>query len=281
MDVQRYLRGRCGQTAAGIHLQWFAAEDEGRTEEPTPYRLRRAREEGSVARSVELPAAFVLLAGVLTLAVMARSLVAGAVDLLRVFLSQASTLDVTRDPAVVAMALRSLIRLAAPVAVAAFLAALASNLVQTGVRFTVAPILPDLRRIALRPGRHLRRALCSAEAGFTLAMSILKVMLVGGIAYLNIRAEMESLVGMAGAALSPSLEHVAGIAVRIAVQTAVALLLVGAADYLFRRRAHRQALRMSRREVAEERRQLDGDPLVRRRLRERGREVHRIRRWPT
>ena len=37
-----------------INLQWFAAEDEGRTEEPSELRLRKAREEGRVAKSQEL-----------------------------------------------------------------------------------------------------------------------------------------------------------------------------------------------------------------------------------
>jgi hypothetical protein len=34
-----------------VHLQWFAAEDEGRTEEPSEHKLRKAREEGKVAKS--------------------------------------------------------------------------------------------------------------------------------------------------------------------------------------------------------------------------------------
>lgn len=260
------------------HLDgWFEAEHEGRTEEPTPYRLRRAREEGMVALSVELPAAFVLITSIITVAIMARSLVEGVLDLLRLFLSQAATLDVTSDPAVIVMALRSLIKLVAPVAVAAFMAALAANLLQVGIRFTVAPIIPDLRRIALRPGRQLRRTLFSAEAGFAVSTSLVKIVLVGGIAYLNIRADIAALTGMAGAPLVPSLSHVAALAFRIAVQTASTLLLMGVADYLFRRRRHRQTLRMSRHEVLEERRQLDGDPLVRRRLREHGREAYRIR----
>ena len=46
-----------------VHLQWFAAEDEGRTEEPTEHKLRKAREEGKVAKSVEVSSSLVLLFG--------------------------------------------------------------------------------------------------------------------------------------------------------------------------------------------------------------------------
>ena len=44
-----------------IDLQWFAAEDEGRTEDPTDYKIRKAREEGRVAKSQDINAALVLL----------------------------------------------------------------------------------------------------------------------------------------------------------------------------------------------------------------------------
>ena len=37
-----------------IDLQWFAAEDEGRTEEPSEYKLRKAREEGRIPKSQDL-----------------------------------------------------------------------------------------------------------------------------------------------------------------------------------------------------------------------------------
>lgn len=42
-----------------IDLQWFAAEDEGRTEEPSEYKLRKAREEGRIAKSSELNSSIV------------------------------------------------------------------------------------------------------------------------------------------------------------------------------------------------------------------------------
>ena len=43
-----------------LGLQWFAAEDEGRTEDPTEYKIRKAREEGRVAKSQDLNAALVV-----------------------------------------------------------------------------------------------------------------------------------------------------------------------------------------------------------------------------
>ena len=54
-----------------IDLQWFAAEEEGRTEEPSEYKLRKAREEGRVAKSQELNSAIVMLVTVIVLIIAA------------------------------------------------------------------------------------------------------------------------------------------------------------------------------------------------------------------
>ncbi|PKL07574.1 MAG: flagellar biosynthesis protein FlhB, partial [Spirochaetae bacterium HGW-Spirochaetae-7] len=52
---------------ARVHLQWFAPEDEGKTEEPTEYRLKKEREEGRVPKSPDLVAAIGLLLTTITL----------------------------------------------------------------------------------------------------------------------------------------------------------------------------------------------------------------------
>ena len=55
-----------------IDLQWFAAEDEGRTEEPSEYKLKKAREEGRVAKSQELGGALVMFVTVMVLIICAK-----------------------------------------------------------------------------------------------------------------------------------------------------------------------------------------------------------------
>lgn len=270
---------RAGRSPAGIRPRSFLAGDGERTEEPTAHRLRRAREDGMVVRSAELSAACVLLFGVAAVAATARPLLADAIDLVRFFLTEAAARDVTQDSTAVAIALRALVAMVAPVAAVAFLAGLGADLLQVGVRFSVRPITPDLRRVAPRPGRRLR-AVFTADTGFELAMAVVRVGLVGGVAALNIRAELATLAGMADAPLAPSLALVARLAFRIAVQSAAALLLAGAAALLWRRHRHRRALRMTPREVAEERRQLEGDARTRRGFAERSRQAWGRSPWP-
>jgi hypothetical protein len=82
------------QTIFDVHLQWFAAEDEGRTEEPTEHKLRKAREEGKVAKSVELSSSLVILFGIATLGLISSYFLRNVLSMLRFFLQHSTELDI-------------------------------------------------------------------------------------------------------------------------------------------------------------------------------------------
>ena len=82
-----------------IDLQWFAAEDEGRTEEPSEYKLEKARKEGRVAKSAELNSAFVMLLCVVLLIVFAPSMLKECAAIFRYYFSRCASSNVN-DPAI-------------------------------------------------------------------------------------------------------------------------------------------------------------------------------------
>jgi flagellar biosynthetic protein FlhB len=261
-------------TAFDVHLQWFAAEDEGRTEEPSEHKLRKAREEGKVAKSVEVTSAVMLLAGILTVAVLSGSMLRTLLAMLTWFFSNAASPNALSG-ALLRVFLGYLVRISLPLLVIMFIVAVAGNVIQVGFLFTSKPIVPDASRIVPRFGRWLQRAFGSTEALFNLAKSIIKVAVIAVIAYLNIRGEIPRLTRLALAPFFSAVALVSSIALRIVVEAAVLLLAFGALDYWFQRRQHLEALKMSRQEVKEERKMYEGDPLVRSRLRERMREIMR------
>jgi flagellar biosynthetic protein FlhB len=256
-----------------VPLQWFAAEDEGRTEEPTEHKLRKAREEGKVARSVELPSALVLLLGIATLAVISGYFLKNVAQMMRFFLLSSTALDITRDGGVANAFYSYFLRLVAPVLAVAFLAAIMGNVLQVGFLFSAKPITPDPNRIMPNLGRFFRRALFSGEAAFNLAKSLLKIVVIVLIAYLNVRAELVRIVKLGDVPWPLAFKLISSVAFRIIVESALALLALSLPDYLFQRRQHLEALKMSRQEIKEERRMYEGDPLVRSRLREKMREL--------
>lgn len=256
---------------AHVHLQWFAEADEVRTEPASELRMRSARESGQGFHSPELTAALVLLCGVTALALLGSSLIATSGAMVRHFLAGVGAAEVPEPAAIAPSAFGYVARLSVPVAAIGVAGALLGNLVQGGRRVAVRPVVPDLSRIVPRWRRFRQRAF-SVEAVFNLVKELLKVVVVGATAVYAIGTVLETLGGTSAAVAGAVL---AGAALRCGAQTAVALLGLALADYLFGRYRQRQRLRMSPREVRDERRRQEGDPAVRERLRGRMRELLR------
>ncbi len=257
---------------AGVHLQWFAPEDEGRTEDPTDRKIRKAREDGKVAKSGDVTSAVVMLFGLMALLILGQSIVKVSMDMLRYFISIASAGSQNSSVAITAVG-NYLLRLSLPVMAVCFLAAFLGNLVQVGFLFSTKPITPDLSKIAPNFGKWAQKSFYSAEAAFNLFKSIAKVIIIAALAYVNIKSEIPELTNAVKLTVYKSLILVAGIAFRLMVEVAILLLAFALPDYFFQRHQHKESLKMSKHEIKEEYKETEGDPLIKSRLRQRMQEV--------
>lgn len=257
-----------------IDLQWFAsAEDEGRTETPSEHKLRKAREEGRVAKSAEISGSLVLLIPVLTLAFSARHMLDTFMEMTRFYLLRATDGNIT-DPAVIRAFLRYFVILVAPVTVAAVVAAVASNVIQTrGFMFSMKPLSPQFNKIVPNVGRFFKRALFSAEGVFNLVKSLVKITVLAVVCYMSIRSELPKLIMMIEGGLFMSVSYIASLVFKLLLVSALFFLAISIPDYLFQRRQFMESLKMSKQEVKEEYKELEGDPLVKGRMKQRMREL--------
>jgi flagellar biosynthetic protein FlhB len=253
-----------------IDLQWFADQDESRTEEPTDIKLQRLREEeGQVPKSQELISALGLLIPALTILFLAPHMLRTCVEMVRFFLLRAVEMDSVQDRLVGGLMLQYLFRLTAPILAAAVAAALFSNLIQTGFIFTTKPLGPDFNRVLPRVGQFFTRTIFSMDGLFNLFKSVIKMVFIGAAAWFLIRADIEKLVNLQKAGLWLGFTTVAGLAARMLIVSALLLLLLAIPDYMFQRWRFRERNRMSRQEIKEERRQYESDPLIQNRIRQR------------
>jgi flagellar biosynthetic protein FlhB len=255
-----------------MDLQWFAAEDEGRTEEPSEYKLRKAREEGRVAKSQELVAALGLLFPALAILFLAPYILRTCVEMLRFYFLRINEIDVITDRLAAGVFFSYFVRLALPIVLTAFAAAIFSNIVQTGLLFTAKPLMPDFSKIVPRFGRYFQRTLFSMEGLFNFAKSIVKMAIIGIVAFFLIRSRIKELANLQTAGLWAGFTLVAGTAIRMLIISALFLLLLSIPDFMFQRWQHRESLKMTISEVKEERKMYEGDPHVRARIRRRMRE---------
>lgn len=261
------------ELALEIDLQWFAAEDEGRTEDPTEFKIRKAREEGRVAKSQELNGAIVLLLPVLALISFAPWMLNTFTEMLRFYLSRCTKMEVT-DPAVVQAFFHYFIMLVLPVTLTAMVAGVAANILQNGgFMFSIKPITPQFSKIVPNFGKFFSKALFSAEGLFNLAKSLVKVAVIVIVSYVSIKNEIPKLVTMLNSGLWQSVVFIASMTARLLLTAGFIFLVIAIPDYIFQRRQFMESLKMSKQEVKEEYKQMEGDPLVKSRLRQRMREL--------
>jgi flagellar biosynthetic protein FlhB len=257
-----------------IHLQWFSddAEEEGRTEQPTEHKLRRLREEGQVPKSQELVGAVTLFLPALLLLFLAPYMLRTCVEMLRFFFLRAAELDPTKDAIIVGAFFNYLLRLALPILIVAVFSAIFSNVVQVGFMFATKPLIPDFSKVLPRFGQFFKR-IFSIDGLFNFAKSIVKMLIIGGVAFFLIRSDINKLVNLQKAGLWLGLTTVASLAIRMLIISALLLLVLSIPDLLFQRWRFRERNKMSRQEMKEEMKMYEGDPQVRNRIRSRFRDL--------
>jgi flagellar biosynthetic protein FlhB len=257
----------------GMTLQWFAAEDEGRTEDPTEHKIKKAREEGKVAKSPDLSGSIVLLFSIVLLAIIGTTIVTSLADLMRYYLGNSAEIDITKDHQLGISILENFTNIALPIGVVAFIAALLGNIIQVGFLFSTKPIKPDFKRIAPNFAKYFKRTIFSTEAIYNLAKSFGKIIIIALIAFLNISADLPEIMNLVKKGFMDGFLRIAGTAFAILIEAAIVLLVLSAVDYMFQRKQHRDSLKMTKQEIKEERKTYEGDPLVKSRLRQRMREI--------
>lgn len=244
-------------------------EDLGeRTEQPTARRLAQARRRGQVAKSTDLSAAIDLGGAVVLLVALGGSLVASMVVTLRGVLDGQAPGDPLRVDGLTAAGwwVAGRIALAAvPLTLLVAVVAAVGQLIQVGWLVTFEPLRPRLDR--LNPITGLKR-LFSRRNLVKSAVNVGKLAIVIVVALLVVRRHIGLIPALPLMDLLPAVGAVGRMALELAVALLVLLVLLGLADLVYQRWQHIQDLKMTRQEVKEERRAMEGDPEIRgRRLR--------------
>ncbi|MCS7301632.1 MAG: EscU/YscU/HrcU family type III secretion system export apparatus switch protein, partial [Fimbriimonadales bacterium] len=242
--------------------------DEERTEQATPRKRQEARRKGQVARSAEINGAALFLALVLMLPLTMRW---GGERFLLAFQQQIQQAGALRLSD--AMLLSGL-ALLMPLMAAAFLTALVANAMQVGLYFTAQPLQPDLNRI--NPVRGFQR-LFSQRSAVELLKAVLKFALIAWVAWRTLQTETERLVSAAQLPVPHALAPMTDALYQVGLRVGALWLVLAILDYLYQRWDFEKSIRMSRYELKEEYKQMEGDPHLRARLRQRMREAVRQR----
>ena len=164
----------------------MAAEDEGRTEQPSEYKLEKARKEGRVAKSQEISGALVLLLCVVTIVFLARWFFSEIITVFKFYFTQCASADV-KNPAFLPAFFNIFIKCVLPIGLISAVSAVTANIVQTkGFIFSLKPIEPKFSKIVPKFGEYLKKTIFSMKGLFNVAKSFGKVIIICFVGYLFI-----------------------------------------------------------------------------------------------
>ncbi|HOF11462.1 MAG TPA: flagellar biosynthesis protein FlhB [Treponemataceae bacterium] len=250
-------------------LQWFAsAEEEGRTEKASEHKLRKAREEGRVAKSQEISAALVMLFPVIALVILAPWYLKKFIEILRFFFDRCTSPEVDLG-SFAYMFFRSMITMILPLGIIAMISGVLANIVQNrGFIFSTKPISPKFSKILPKFGEYFKKTLFSGQGAFNVLKSIVKVAFLFTMAFILIKNDLPKLLTLSNVNMWQGISHVAGMVAKLLIIAAVFFLVIAIPDYLVQRHQFMESMKMSKQEVKEEYKNLEGDPFVKGRIKQ-------------
>ncbi len=240
------------------------ADDMGeKTEAPSGRRLAEARNRGQIPKSMDLSGSVDLIAAVIITAYFGKDLMSNSLGLLRAILSGEAPgagdgLDGI-DELLVYTALHA-IRIAAPMLGLMFIAVYAGQIFQVGWLITTEPIMPKLDR--LNPLNGLKRLLGTRNVVKTL-ISFVKLILVCTVAVISIGRGMASLAVLPRFEILAGFAHMGQLLLDMIIWILLIMFIIGLADYVYQRWQHTKDLRMTKQEVKDEFKSMEGDPGMR------------------
>lgn len=240
--------------------------DQEKTEDATPRKREKAREEGQVAKSVELPSVIVLLAAVVTLS--------SAIGFINKKMQTLIIQSLSFDKVPVIDALET-VRLfyhytfiffitIAPVLLAAFTAALFSNFIQVG--FEVSWKAIEAKPDKLDPFKGFGR-IFSKKSAMELVKSILKILIIGFVAYSSVKGSFNEIFRLYDNSIEQIVIFILNDCFRMFLWVLIAMFVLALIDYGFQKWTFEEQLKMSKQEIKDEYKQTEGDPHVKSRIR--------------
>lgn len=247
----------------------MAEEETGqeKTEEPTPKRLKDAREKGDVARSKELTTTVLLLAAAIGLMVLGPRAGLGLERVMR------SSFDLDRrdlfDPAMMFEHLESAVveMLWAVLAFYAlvFIAAIIGPIALGGWNFSVKAMAPKASR--MDPLAGLKR-MFALKALIELVKALAKFLVVGSLCVVILLLQQPDLLSIGNEDMIPAMRHGLDVLSWAILWMCATMILIAAVDIPFQLHDHNKKLKMTLQEVKDEMKNTEGKPEVKGRIRQ-------------
>ena len=237
----------------------MAGAKDGKTEKPTPKKLRDARKDGQFARTPDAAVWVAIAAGAAMLPKSVVSTAGQARQMLAQLPAVAADPTNSRVLAVLNQVPLAVLRGAAPVCLGAAAGALVATLAQ-GVYPSPKVLKPKFSR--MNPKEGIKR-MFGTRALWEALKSLLKVIVIAVVVVLLGRHLLPELAGSGALPLASTVQRARNGLMTMVFAAATAGLALALADYFYQRHSVNKQLMMSPQDIKDEHKQSDGDPMMR------------------
>ncbi|MBN9652863.1 flagellar biosynthesis protein FlhB [Halobacillus sp. GSS1] len=253
-----------------LDLQYFAADE--KTEKATPKKREDTRKKGQVPKSQDVNTGFLLLLIFGTLFLLGGYMEGTLKGMYKVAFNEYIHKELSQEQthAMFVEMTMEITKIIAPIMGVAVVAGIASNLLQVGIMFTAEPLKMDLKK--LDPIKGAKR-IFSARALVELLKSLLKISMVGVITFAIIWVNKDQMMMMSQKSVESALAFFGTITTIMGLASALALLILSVLDYTYQKYDHEKNIRMSKKDIKDEHKNMEGDPQIKAKIKEKQRQM--------
>jgi flagellar biosynthetic protein FliR/FlhB len=248
----------------------MASDD--KTEEPTPKKIQEAKKKGQVPKSVDLNSAFILLSVTMIFLFFGNFFYnQGNILLVDSFkYVTKESLSFSNVNSIFIYMVKNILLGSAPIILTVMVVGVASNIIQTGPMFTSESLKPKFEKINPLEGA---KRFFSKRTIIELLKSIAKIALISYISFSFVSGKINEILKTSDLSPKGIFPFVKSITDSQLTRLVLFMFVVGIIDFVFQKRQFKKDMRMTKQEVREEYKQMEGDPQIKSRIRQKQREM--------
>ncbi len=253
-------------------LQFFADDSSTgeKTEDASPRKIRKAREKGDVAKSTDLVTAIMLFTSVVFFYWYGPYFIKNLKGVYFYYLSFNNTDYVSNFGIFIYTLFRQFMTIISPLFLMIIVTAILANISQFGILFTVEPLKPNIGK--LNPISGVKK-IFSLNSVNELLKSIFKLAILSYIPYDVVSGNYLMIKSLVKVPLIVALSGIFTMIFEIAIKIAIILIILAIIDFVYQKWQYNKKLKMSKYDVRQERKEMEGDPRQKAEMRRRAMEM--------
>lgn len=243
-----------------------------KTEKPTAKKIRDARKKGNVAKSKEVVNVVTFLGIIFVFSILSDFIIRQLEELISMFLTMDISNSLNKDmiQPIMLKAMLTLFMSFLPIGLIVMVLGVIGNIMQTGFLFSPEALKPKLDK--LNPVTGFKN-MFSMKALGTLFKSLAIIIFLGIIGFIFIKNNYYSIINVGNVYTPYLINAIRELIVNLFKIIMVGLVVIGVADYGYKLYTYNKDMKMTKQEVKEEFKQMEGDQLVKAKIKQKQRQM--------